>query len=408
MVTVLRYGRESSVCLDLPEGVLVAECGTPSQTPVADLDAAMTAALAAPLNYPPLAASTAPGDTVVVALEQGLPQASQIAAAVVRSLERSGVGADGIKVLHSHDDSSSGLGDLSPWLPQEIAERVTILAHDPASRENLAYLAATEAGEPIVLARAITDADVVLPVGCFSNRRGTLYHGIHGAIYPNFSDTETLARFRSPKLVGPAGVPLRKALLKTCNDVGWLLGVTLTIQIVPGPGDTVLDVLAGEVGAVRQRGKELYEAAWGRTVPSRASLVVASLEGGDAQQTWMNVGEALAAAAGLVEEGGAIALCCDLEAAPGPAIRCLARARSKDSALRRIQKERPADVLAATQLSETLKRASVYLLSRLDEGLVEDLEIAPLSEPAEVARLAKQHSSCIVLANAAQAMVRVS
>jgi nickel-dependent lactate racemase len=343
-----------------------------------------------------------------VALDHGLPQASRIAGAVVRSLEQSGVAADGIKVLHTQDDGQAGLDELSSLLSKETAERITVTTHDPAAREHLAYLAATEAGEPILLNRAITDADVVLPVGCFSNRRGTLYHGIHGAIYPNFSDEKTQLRFRSPKLIGRAGMVHRKRLLKTCNDVGWLLGVTFTIQIVPGPGDAVLNVLAGEVGAVRRRGRELYEAAWQSEVPHRASLVVASIEGSSSQQTWQNVGEALAAAEDLVEDGGAIALCCELEDPPGPAVRCLAKARSKEAALRRISKVRPPDVLAANQLAEALKQARVYLLSRLDDAVVEDLEIAPLSEPEEVIRLAKRHCSCIVLANAARAMVRVS
>ena len=73
--------------------------------------------------------------------------------------------------------------------------------------------------------------------------------------------------------------------------------------------------------------------------------------------------------------------------------------------MRWIRKERPVDALPATLLACALDRATVYLLSRLDPSLVEDLEIAPIAEPDELVRLAGRHESCILLANAPHAMV---
>jgi hypothetical protein len=174
---------------------------------------------------------------------------------------------------------------------------------------------------------------------------------------------------------------------------------------VPGQGEEVLHVLAGESGAVSRRGRELYRSAWRSTAPRPASLVVAAIEGGPSCQTWDAVGNALAAASRLVEEGGVIALCCDLENEPGPAIQRLEAAPSRAAALEQIRKEKPEDSLPATQLAQTLDRARVYLLSRLDESFVDNLGIAPMREPQEVARLAGGHESCILLANAPYAIV---
>ena len=90
--------------------------------------------------------------------------------------------------------------------------------------------------------------------------------------------------------------------------MGWLLGVNFTIQVIPGPGDEVLDVLAGEVDAVRRRG---LRAVFGRLArhgaAPRGVWSSPRSKAAQGQQTWDNLGQALAAAARLVEEGGAIA-----------------------------------------------------------------------------------------------------
>ena len=59
----------------------------------------------------------------------------------------------------------------------------------------MAYLAATDDGEPIMLNRLLTDADVVLPIGCLHSEPPTGYFGIHTPVFPTFSDHETLLAF---------------------------------------------------------------------------------------------------------------------------------------------------------------------------------------------------------------------
>jgi len=404
MRSSFRYGTDHSVDLELANGTWLAECGTPPQAPLEDLGAAVEGALGQPLDYPPLARSATPGDRVVLALEHAVPQSAEVVAAAIEHLRRAGVDPDGVTVLRTAADVQAQLPDPCRLLADDLKGRLTRLTHDPDSRQQLAYLAATDDGTPILLNRALIDADVVVPIGCLGNRRAPDYHGIHAAIYPTFSDQKTRMRFSSMDLLGPRSA-LKKHLVRLCNDVGWLLGVSFTIQVVPGPGDRVLHVVAGQVEAVRRRGRELYRAAWAGSVPQRAGLVVAAIEGGPARQTWRNLGRALAAAVALVEDGGAIALCCDLAAEPGPAVRQLAESPSRQAALRQIGKDRPEDALTAGQLADALDRVEVYLLSRLDDALVERLDVAPLADPAELARLARRFPSCIVLSNAASALV---
>jgi nickel-dependent lactate racemase len=366
---------------------------------------AVAAALEQPLEYPPLAKTTTPGDRVVVALGPELPQVAQITAAIVRALMASGIDPDGITILRNEVDVTAGMDNPLALIPGPSADRIRVVTHDPGNRRNLAYLAATEGGEPILLNRLLTDADVVLPVGCLQRERSAGYFGIHTTIYPEYSDQHTQARFRKRDFF--TGNGHHRELQHEVNHVAWLLGVNFSVQVVPAAGDGVLHVLAGQSDVVRRQCRELYRSAWNRSVAQRAGLVVAAIEGARRQQTWENLGRVLEIASRLAEEGGAIAVCCELATAPGSALQRLRGAPSREEAVRQIRRDNPRDALPALQLARALETHRVYLLSRLDAGLVEDLEMIPIDEPDELVRLARRNSSCLVLANAVHAMVQV-
>jgi nickel-dependent lactate racemase len=398
-MTDVRYGSNSSVRLECAGGALPEESGTPRGAPLASLTEAMAAGLRLPIDYPPLAQCTTPGDRVVVAVDHGAPQVALAVGAVVAALVEAGVDPDGITVLQTAGDRKAGVGDPCRAMPTVLRNRVARLTHDPEDRRQLAYLAATESGEPILVNRAIHEADVVLPLACLRADEASGYFGIHSAIFPAFSDTKTIQRFRDFGSLNGHGAR-RRELAAEVDHVAWLLGVNLTIQLVPAAGDGVLDVLVGESEAVRRRAREVYRAAWHWPNSRRADLVIASIEGGAERQTWENFGLALQMAGNFVESDGAIAVCCELAAAPGPAMQHLAGTGSREAALRHVGKQRPVDALPAAQLARALDRGKVYLLSRLDPSAVEELDMIPVGGPDELLRLARQHPSCIVLSNA--------
>ncbi|NQU21515.1 MAG: DUF2088 domain-containing protein [Candidatus Nealsonbacteria bacterium] len=405
-MAILRYGIDSTARLEPPEGGTIVECGRPQGRPLADLTAAVTEALNDPLEYPPFLQSTTPGDRVVLALEYGLPQPAQIALAIIRSLVDAGVHPDGIAVLQPEADAQTDSEDPRHLLPEPIRERVNLITHDLDHREKLAFLATNDGGEPIMLARAIHDADLVIPVGCVQHEASAGYWGIHGPIFPTFSDRKTLRRFRSPAVLNTQSKRKRE-LLREVDQVAWMLGIQFSVQIVAGEADSVLHVVAGGSDAVGGRCRELHAAAWSGSMPQQAPLVVAALEGDRRQQSWENLGRALDAACALVDDDGAIVVCCDLAEPPGPAFQRLAGARSRDGVLRHIRKDRPVDTLPAAQLIQALDRCRVYLLSRLAPTLVEDIEVVHVASADELARLVGRHRSCILLANASRAVVTV-
>jgi hypothetical protein len=82
-------------------------------------------------------------------------------------------------------------------------------------------------------------------------------------------------------------------------------------------------------------------------------------------------------------------------------------ASSRAEAVRQIRRDNPRDALPALQLARALDTGRVFLLSRLAPGLVEELEMIPIDGPKELVRLTQRNRSCLVLANAVHAMVRV-
>jgi nickel-dependent lactate racemase len=268
----------------------------------------------------------------------------------------------------------------------------------------LAYLAADEAGEPILINRALHEADIIVPVGCLRGEQTAGYFDIHGVVYPAFSDTKTLQRFRALGTLN-GQTTHRRELVANVDHVAWLLGISLTVQLVPAAGEQILQVLAGQSDSVRRLGHDLYHAAWDWPIQRQSDLVLAAIEGGPGQQTWENLGRALHVAEQFVDEGGSIALCCELSVPPGPAMQYLAGESSREAALRHVVKKRPVDTLPAAQLARALDRSRVYLLSRLEASVVEDLDMVPIEGPDELIRLARKHPSCILLSNAANVTV---
>ena len=391
MAYTLRYGIDSSLTLDAPSGALTV-CDAPRGAARGDLSAAVAEALSAPLDYPPLARAVLPGDKVALALAPELPQPEVLVSALMAVLASAGVQAGDVTVLRTEGTA-------------EVGPPATIV-HDPGQRNQLGFLGSTSQGDEIYLNRALGDADVVISLGVLRLEPSAGYYGVQGGVFPAFADAKTQARFRNLDQWGAPAEGRRQARADV-DDAARQLGSQFTLQIVPGRRDEALHVLAGLSGSVERRGRELMHAAWTFDMPARAELVIAAIEGSAERQTWSAVGRAVTAALPVLADDGAIAICCDLAALPGPAVASLAYGDDRRAALRHWKKHAPADFLPALQLAEALERGRIYLLSRLDETLVEEIGMAAIANGAELARLSTRKGACLVLAGASHARVTV-
>ncbi|MBA4018678.1 MAG: hypothetical protein C0483_16045 [Pirellula sp.] len=434
----VRYGASGNLTIPLDGDRLIGKCGcadaaaTPAAVagqPFAELESAefvahLRQALASPLEFPDLAHSVVVGDHVTIVVEPGVPRSRDIVEAAAEQLIAGGVALEDITVLHVDGEMLQGaqvrgaaalvaVGESGGTSASTSAEQHMLRSeprvlrterHDPADRGKLGYLGNTRSGRPVYLNRLLTDADMVVAIGCYRGPESWAYRGVYGALYPTFSDTAALQRFRNAHLLDNEAEAFPKSQQEV-ELVGWQSGVQATVQVIPGPGGKAA-VVAGEIQAVARKAAASWSAMWSETFASRADLVVAAL-GGEAAQTWNDVGRALAGALQVVDDGGAIALCTELSELPGKAMEALARIDDRDTAQAEIRKVRPLDAFAALMLDRAQRRVRVYFLSKLDPSIVEELGMAPVDGPADVERLATRRKSCIVLCDAQYAAPRV-
>jgi nickel-dependent lactate racemase len=357
---------------------------------------ATVAALAEPIEFPPLAAGIVPGDRVTIALDEAIPCAPEIVRGAIQSLQRAGVESDSISVV-SCDSTTNHL--CRDGCAVEESSGVKFVVHDPDDEKNLCWVGATKRGESIVINRTIFDADVVLPIGC-ARVDG---RGAYESLFPRFSNSEAIRRYRTPsQLESPTE---RASRVRETNEAGWLVGVPMVVEVVPGAGESAAHVIAGEPNAVARESQRLSEQQWTMESPQQVSLLIATLTGGPESQTWANVGRALAAAEQLVAEGGAVAICSNLSEKPGHSLGRLIGNADVEAAERKISHDHDSDSWAALQVARALQRGPVYLLSQLSDETVEDLGLAPVESVDDLIRLAERHESFAVVEDSQNVVV---
>lgn len=358
--------------------------------------------LAEPLDYPPFAAGTVPGDRVAIAVDPAVPQITSVVHGAVDALLEAGVERDAISIVTSEPRAlelcRAELGDP--------AEGIHFVLHDPDDPNELCFVGVSRKHGPLRINRTIFDADIVLPIGVARLAGIGGGGGVYGSLFPRFSDSETIGRFRTP--AGLDTTDGQTAARREADEAGWLVGVPLVMLVVPGIGGNVAEVVAGEARAVAQHTQHLCQQQWSFHVAQRASLVVATVTGGPQEQTWDNVARALAAADRLLNDDGAVAVCSELDRPLGKSLGRLVGTSDIEDVERKARTDHADDSWPAWQLARALQRGPVYFLSHLEGDTVEEMGLAPVDDVEDLVRLAGRHESCIVLDDSQHTLVTVN
>ncbi len=428
MSRIISYGNGQQLTLDLPDEQFVADVGNAPSTPLSDPGAALLAAVTDPLDFPPLSSAVVPGDRVAIAVDTQLPRVVDLVAGVVHVLVSAGAQIPDITVLYSTADGRD----------QQLVQRypeLQHLVHDPDDHEQMCYLAASESGRPVYFNRALTDADVVVPLGVLCPSQALGYAGINSGLYPAFTDAATQHRFRRAAAgfgdqqqfqeVAPSARlewsaerevraqelsatlnQLRQQSCQEADEATWLLGVLFSVQVVRGGGDEVLQVIAGDQRAVTLEGERLCQQVWSPEVPGRAAMVIASMTD-HATTTWDQVARAIHASLPLVEDDGTLVICSSQLPAPGPALARLAGSQEHELTADQLMESASQDNLAAVALSYARERCRVYLVGQTGADDFADSDTITIAAADEIERLAQTHASCTLVANADQTVPHI-
>jgi nickel-dependent lactate racemase len=399
----LEYGASGRFSCELDSERLIAVHASPE--PLADVRGSVSRALQEPCEFPAFERSVFPDDRLALVLDRYTPCAADVIAEVWSVLARRGVNPTDVTIVQPADFKGQPLADPRAKLPTAARHAVAWHVHDPTQHGGCAYLASTTSGERVYLSRQVVEADVVVSIGSLEYDSLLGYRGTNSALYPGLSNADAIRKAHGQghdELTPDDPRPLRQLV----DEIAWLLGTQFSIQVVPGAGHGIAAVIAGLAEPVLDRGKELLARSWRLDVGRRPELVIAAVDSDAAGHSWPQLAAALDLARQVVARDGRVVVLTELEEEPTDGIRLIKESRAPRDALQPIRAAAPPDLIAATQIAKALDWMNVYLVSRLDPQLVEDLFMIPLSGPDEVSRLIVGNESCAVIGGAQHAAVR--
>jgi nickel-dependent lactate racemase len=403
-MTTLSFGEQTRFELDLCDFTLLG-AERELNPALTDPAAAVVEALANPQGFPALGLATIPGDRVAVSIDAEVPQMASILRGAIAALLEANVAPAMITVVSTgqieHRDQLEG------QLAGMGASAVRFELHDPDDERALAMIGVSGDGEPVRLNRTVAEADFVLPIGVGrlpANEHAPLVK--FASLFPQFSSRE--ARERAQLQAVSESAKQRKRLAASINEAGWLLGVGMTVSVVPGAEGGVAVVLAGDPETVARESRARSQAIWERTAEQQGDLVIAALTGDHREQTWENVARALSAAAAMVEPGGATALCTELDEPPSGSMTRLLEAVDFGEVQQELAQDNAVEAHPAMVLARALESGPVYLRSRLPADVVVSLGMTPIEDDEELSRLAAHRHHCVVIEEAQRVLPKLA
>lgn len=373
-----------------------------------DFESSLRDVLAQPLDFPPLEQAVVPDDRVALAIDRNTPHAATIVAEIWRIIERRSVHPSDVTIIQPASFGGQKLSDPRSELPDGVRQEIAWQIHDPTDERQHMYLASSSStGERVYLAKSVVDADLVLPIGMVAFDPVLGYRGTGSVLYPWLSNADAIAKAHGQghrELTPDNERPLRQVI----DEIAWLLGVQLTIQLVAGINGGVSHVLAGMSDSAFKCGKQLLNEEWRVQLDARPEIVIAAIDSNGNGQGWEQLGTALSTARNLVAAGGKIVILSGLNEPPGDGMKIVQAAESARDAMKPLRLETPPDLIPASQLATAVDWANVYLLSELDGDVVEDLFVVPLENEREVERLLQSDENCAILAGAQHTYGQVS
>ena len=303
----LPYGK-TTLDLTLPDGYTVEVIAPQEADPAPYVLGLTRTALANPVG---LAADVRAGArSAAVAINdktRPIPYAALIA--LLDWLEQGGLAPEAITLLFATGTHAPmAPSEFAKVLPAEMLARYPVRSHDCDDAAQLVSLGTTPRGTPVWANRAFVEADLRVVVG---NLEAHQFMGFSGGVKGaaiGLAGRATITRNHA-LLIDPradAGRYDDNPTRQDVEDIGRLIGVHLALNAVLNAHKQIVQVLAGDPLAVMQQGMPLVRALVEVPVSAPFDLVIAS-PGGHPKDINLYQGQkALAHAARITRDGGAV------------------------------------------------------------------------------------------------------
>jgi nickel-dependent lactate racemase len=421
---------ERSLSFRLPKGMSARVVTSVQRSALADPQAAIEAALDAPLGSPTLeqlVTSTQP-QTVCVAFTDATRACPDhlLVPAILARLRSAGVPDDAITLL-----CAVGLHRSSTQMERRlklgsVADHYRIVDHDARDRPNMVHVGHTEGGIPLTLSKLAYDADLLLATGIVEPHQYAGYSGGGKTVSIGCGGEETIAATHSPMMLDQPGVRLGfvegNPFQEAVREVAQRAGLKFVLNVIQDEAHRILRVRAGAPAAVHDDLVAFSRQAFEIRLAHQYDLAIVGVEGpkdANLYQASRAITYLQLTARPAVRPGGILILPASCPEGAGQGVgeqRFLAALRDAPDIETMLDGMRvdgyPPGAQRAFVLGQVLTQVEVIVVGAQDPQVVRDCKMIPAESMEEAFAVAKRklgkQLDALIVPHALQALIRVA
>jgi len=308
-----------------------------------DENAALIAALEAPIGAPALSEALQPGMRITI-LFTDITRATpnhRIIPWLLEYLHARGVRRQQILLLNqlgTHRPNTQA--ELEKMLTPEVVAQYRVLNHEPDSHESCVALGNTRSGTPAWINRHCVEADLRIVTGFIEPHFFAGFSGGPKGIMPGVAHVETVMSNHGAENIGDPratfGVCEGNPLWEELRDIALRAGPTFLLNVTLNEERQITGVFAGDLLGAQRQGREFVRTSAMQQVEAPFDIVVTTNSGYPLDQNLYQGVKGMSAGARILKEGGLLILaaeCREGVPAGSPLDRFLREAHSPEEIL---------------------------------------------------------------------------
>lgn len=344
-------------------------------------EAEVRRALQEPIGAPQLRELVHPNEKIVIItsdITRPMPT-WKVMPALLDELYAAGVKKENITLVfalgshrrHTEEEQRHLAGDRA-W------NEVTCVDGDTA---DCVHIGITSRGTPVDIVRIVAEADRRICLGNIEYHYFAGYSGGAKAIMPGVSTRAAIQANHSRMVEEDAhagkleGNPVREDI----EEAAAMVGVDFIVNVVLDAQKEIIRAVAGDVTAAHRAGCAFLDTLYRKEIPHRADIVLVSQGGAPKDLNLYQTQKALDNAKHAVKPGGVVVLIGSCKEGLGEKTfeEWLTTAPTPHSLVERIRKEFRLGGHKAAAIAMVLEKADIYLVSDMEDALVEQLFMKP-------------------------------
>lgn len=346
---------------------------------------AITQSLRSPIESPPLLDLVKPTDKVVViATDNTRPcPDDRILPPLLAELEGK-VPRENITIIVALGlHPSLNKAELARKLGKDIVANYNVFNHDV---NDTVYIGTTSRGTPVDINRRVIEADFRISTGFIEPHFFAGFSGGRKSIAPGVFSVRSAYHNHGYRMVehpkARAGITKGNPLHEDLVEQAQMAKLNFIVNVLLNKDREITHVVAGHPFKAHEKGCQIEKKIAGVEVPQRADITITTNSGAPLDLDLYQTCKGIDTASQVTRDGGIIIVASSCSAGIGPEA-FLELHRSVDSpkeVIRKVKREEPIGVQWENQiLARTQLKQDIYLVSSLDDAVVNDMMMTPVS-----------------------------